>query len=258
MHSYSMARSAALSILIIGYYFGANAQSIEDQALNRLLDAYHSNKQAMGTMAISIADSQVYHYSFGYYNLEKREIADTSSKYLIGSVTKTFTSTLIMLLVEEETLSLDQILGDLLPDYRMPRPVTIQQLLLHTSGITDQAFFDWTYRGKEMKLKPGVHYANANYGLLGLIIEKATGKAYAQVLDEHICQPLLLTHTSYGRDSSQGESYYRTKDRWRGPFHLVTHWRQAELELWPPHQRTSTASLLLYLRAKSCMKRRFN
>lgn len=141
--------------------------------------------------------------------------------FRVGSVTKEFTAACILRLVEEGRLALDDPIGKYLPDFPSGgRRVTIEQLLTHTSGIrsyTDipgwfgarmkedrsprevEALFD----GEPFDFAPGEgwHYDNSGYVLLGEILEKVTGKPYADLVTETIFRPLGMNDTRYGSDA---------------------------------------------------------
>ena len=131
---------------------------------------------------------------------------------VIGSVTKTFVSALVLQLAEEGLLSLDGRARDYLPAQRIvPAEVTVRQLMDHTSGLAD-VFNDTTRVGIETEpqrawetdevlatvrapwYRPGegYAYANTNYYLLGLIAERVTGSTLAEQLDRRLFHPLGL------------------------------------------------------------------
>lgn len=142
-------------------------------------------------------------------------------KFRIGSVTKTFTAVLILQLVQEGGLSLDQTLESVLPG-AVPNgnAITIRQLLNHTSGLFDYvqaqnpSFLEgigndplriWTPQelvavanANAPYFAPGngFHYSNANYVLLGMIIEALTHRTYAQEVTSRFIVPLGLKNTS--------------------------------------------------------------
>ena len=140
--------------------------------------------------------------------------ATENTVYQLASVTKTFTATAIMMLVEEGKLGLDDKITARLPDLPAAwEEVTVRHLLNHTSGIKSYTsvrdFFktarkDYAQReildlvAKEpLEFAPGEkwNYSNTGYFLLGMLIEKVTGKPYGEVLDERIFKPLGMTHT---------------------------------------------------------------
>jgi D-alanyl-D-alanine carboxypeptidase len=151
---------------------------------------------------------------YGAANVELSVSATENTVYQLASVTKTFTATAIMLLALEGKLGLDDKITARLPD--LPAAwgaVTIRQLLNHTSGIKSYTsvrdFFktvrkDYTQReildlvAKEpLEFAPGEKwsYNNSGYFLLGMLIEKVTGKKYGDFLDERIFKPLGMLQT---------------------------------------------------------------
>lgn len=158
---------------------------------------------------------------YGLADVENDVPATARTVYEIGSVTKQFTSSLIMRLVERGELSLDDSLGALLPG--MPeawRGVRLRQLLNHTSGIPSYTDIGerWTRRlGEPMSpdslvamtardsltFRPGAgwRYDNTGYVLLGMILEKRSGRRYADLVAEQLATPLGLTSTRYCANS---------------------------------------------------------
>ncbi|WP_369215550.1 serine hydrolase domain-containing protein, partial [Streptomyces flavofungini] len=146
---------------------------------------------------------------------------DTRARFRIGSVSKTFSGVVLLQLVDEGKLELDapvnRYLPGLLPDDR----ITVRHLLTHRSGLADytDAMFAKTVPGfeavrnrvftyKELvdlslaeprTTEPGVSYkySNANFVVVGMLIEKATGTPVAQQYEQRIIKPLRLRHTSY-------------------------------------------------------------
>ena len=134
----------------------------------------------------------------------------------MGSVTKTFTATIVLELVEEGALRLDSTLEDHVPGV-IPRgdEITIPQLLQHRSGLANVTDYAVVARaGAPIDLDPAdrhpalrglqaaglrprhqERYSNTNYIALGLVIEKVTGHSYAQELEQRILDPLGLAHT---------------------------------------------------------------
>lgn len=154
---------------------------------------------------------------YGFADLENEVPATAETVYRLGSITKQFTATAIMQLVEQDKLSLDDQLTMYLSDYPVgDRKVTIHQLLNHTSGIKSYTglrdFFkvarlDHThdellamFKNQPFDFEPGTRwrYNNSGYYLLGMIIEKVSGQSYENYLDDHIFKPLGMTATRYG------------------------------------------------------------
>ena len=153
---------------------------------------------------------------YGFANIEWRIPNTTTTKFRVGSITKQFTSMIVMQLREQGKIKLEgSICLYVAPCPDAWKPVTIHHLLTHTSGIptytgipawrevnmvpktTEQiiAFF----RDLPLQWTPGERYAynNSGYFLLGVIIEKITGKKYEEALQEMILTPVGLKDTGY-------------------------------------------------------------
>jgi D-alanyl-D-alanine carboxypeptidase len=128
--------------------------------------------------------------------------AEPENRFGIGSTTKTFVATVVLELVGEGRLSLEDKVGRWLPSrLRGSRRITVRQLLNHTSGLPDLSFaFSPRSAQPPLLFPPGTahSYANVNYVLLGLIVEKVTGRRLDLVLCDRIFRPLDLEDTSYG------------------------------------------------------------
>jgi CubicO group peptidase (beta-lactamase class C family) len=129
-------------------------------------------------------------------------------RYSIGSISKQFTATAILLLQEEGKLSLDDAVGKYVPGLTRGNEVTIRQILSHTSGYQDywpedyvmttmnhpetaQQIMD-TWAKKPLDFEPGTQwqYSNTNFVIAGAIVEQVTGKPYMEFLTQHIFRPL--------------------------------------------------------------------
>lgn len=133
----------------------------------------------------------------------------------IASLTKQFTAVAVLTLVEDGLVSLDSSLKTYLPDAPPHwRGITLRQLLSHTSGLTsdmtpvlrhmtdDMAPGELVslFAGMPLSAVPGTawRYSNLNYWILGLVIEKATHKSYADYVQERVLRPAKLVRTRYG------------------------------------------------------------
>lgn len=152
--------------------------------------------------------------SHGVLNVETGVEATGDSVFQIGSITKVWTATVAMQLIEEGKLTLDTRVVDVLPSLRLAdaeatQAVTIRHLLTHTSGIDGDVFTD-TGRGDDCLEKyvatladvPQNHpvgatfsYSNAGYALLGRVIEQLTGLSWDEAMRQRLYGPLGLQHT---------------------------------------------------------------
>jgi len=145
----------------------------------------------------------------------------------VASVTKSFVGTVILQLADEGELSLDDPLDDYVPDVPNGTRITLRQLISMTSGLgnysDDEAWGLAVLGDPEAEWKPeqlldyswsmptsfapgsNMEYTNANFILLGLVIEQVTGQALPDTLDERILGPLELTETSYPTDNALPE-----------------------------------------------------
>jgi D-alanyl-D-alanine carboxypeptidase len=148
----------------------------------------------------------------GKANLKTGEKRDPDDPFRIGSITKTFTATVILQLVEEGALSKSDKLAKWYPDFPNAKMITIEHLLSMRSGIVQQNGWDTIdfYTSPEAVIEtsallggqfspPGqrTEYTDINYVLLGEIISKVTGNDTADRIDESILKPLGMKNTFY-------------------------------------------------------------
>ncbi|MFE9613536.1 serine hydrolase domain-containing protein [Streptomyces sp. NPDC006012] len=185
----------------------------------------------------------------------------TNGHFRIGSSTKSFVATSVLMLVAEGKIGLDAPADDYLPEFGLDRRITVRMLLQHTSGIfnhTGELYEDGTivlgvpWQGKEWvdnrfktylpedlvrlslsgpaRFAPGEgwSYANTNYVLARLVVEKVTGHAFAEELQRLILEPLGMTGTVAPGASSEipephNHGYYRYEDAGQERTVDVTH-----------------------------------
>jgi CubicO group peptidase (beta-lactamase class C family) len=196
----------------------AAAAATRQYEIDRLVTKYSQLRQFNGTVLLADEKGVVFKKGYGSANFEWQVPNTPDTKFRIGSITKQFTSMLILQLVAEGKLQLDDTLTKHLPDYRKDTGdrVTLTHLLNHTSGIPSYtslpdfmphqsrdpytvAAFVKKFASGDLEFEPGTKFAynNSGYYLLGAIIEKVTGKPYAQVLRERILDPLGMKNTGY-------------------------------------------------------------
>ena len=164
-------------------------------------------------------DRIIYQKGFGSANLELNTPMKPEMIFRIGSTTKQYTAIAILQLVEKGLLSLHDTIQRFLPTFPSKgHPITIENLLTHTSGIIDyqalddsagRNFYyrkDYTpeqvidfFKDEPLSFIPGTRfaYSNSNYFLLGHIIELIGGMPYAQYMQHNIFDKARLTHTYY-------------------------------------------------------------
>jgi CubicO group peptidase (beta-lactamase class C family) len=211
-------------IIFNASFFVSKAQ--QNDTLAQKLDEYlvSANKfyKFNGSALIAEKGKIILQKSYGYKNVATHTLNDSNSIFQIGSVTKQFTSAVILKLQEEGKLSVQDKLSKYFPGFKYADKITLENLLTHTSGIYNytndidendsaivcnpvnkQLFLDIIFK-KALDFKPGTQfsYDNSGFYLLGLIIEKVSGKSYEQNVRELIFTPLQMTHSLFDfRDS---------------------------------------------------------
>ena len=197
-----------------GAWLVVYASGTFDRAANRLMQREVERGRFSGTVLISRGSRVLFARGFGLANADWRIPNSTATKFDIGSITKTFTATLILQLEQQRRIALtDSICTFIVPCPPAWSPVTLHHLLSHTSGIFSLTLapdFEREQgtaqtreeilariRARPLAFVPGTkfEYSNSNYYLLGMVIEKITGQPYESVLKQRILQPLGMRDT---------------------------------------------------------------
>jgi CubicO group peptidase (beta-lactamase class C family) len=186
--------------------------------IDELISLYNKYGQFNGAALVADNGKVIYKKGFGLANMEWNIPNGPDTKFRLGSITKQFTATLILQLVEQGKLKLDGKVSDYLPYYRQDTGarITIHNLLSHTSGVPNYTAapgfsenvsrnpfkvdeFVKKYASGDLEFEPGTkfNYSNSGYFLLGAIIERVTGKLYEEVLKENILDPVGMKNTGY-------------------------------------------------------------
>ncbi len=212
------------------------AQDFDKSKLDSLFFLLETNQKGMGSVSIFLDEKEVYHNSYGYSNIENNIKINSETKFRIGSISKMFTSPIILMLIEEGKLSLNTKLSNFFPEIRNADKITIENMLSHRSGIynfTNSKKYN-SYRTKSLtksqlvkeisdngsSFKPNkkYKYSNANYVLLSFIAEKIEGIEFKEILKKRICKPCSLNNTYYGSkisdENNEAHSYKRVNDSW--------------------------------------------
>ena len=195
----------------------ADPTNIAEQ-IDALLNAHQKIDQMSGTVLVADKGEVVYRGAVGMANSDWSIPNDLNTKFRLASVTKQFTSMLVMLLVRDGKIDLGAPLTKYLPNYPAESGdrVTIHQLLNHTSGIpsyTDRPEFmhkeskgHYTveaflveFCSDPLEFDPGTQfsYNNSGYFILGAIVEAVTQTTYQNALRERILEPLEMHDTGY-------------------------------------------------------------
>ncbi|WP_374541825.1 serine hydrolase domain-containing protein, partial [Flavobacterium sp.] len=219
-------------LLLIFTLLTASLSFSQDESIAKIdefLNYLFENDKFMGSLVIRKGDTIVFKNAYGFYEANRGLRSNGNTKYKIGSVTKTFTATMIMQLVEAKKLRLETKISRFFPKIAMANYISVNDLLQQRSGIMDYVNADETFKEKlitgesredlleriadyEAIFEPGTKhmYSNTNYYLLGCIIENITKKSYAENLKELIVDKIGLKNTYYSTektDVSKRESY---------------------------------------------------
>ncbi|MER7506688.1 serine hydrolase domain-containing protein [Nonomuraea pusilla] len=206
--------AAGLAVTMVAVPVAANADTRPNP--QALLDGIVAAGTVSAIAEIRDGD-KVWRGASGKVSLNSSRSAPVDGLYRVGSATKTFTATVVMQLVDEGKLHLTDTVQQWLPGL-LKQDVTVKNLLQHTTGIPDytEGMFDEygvpkdryrTWTPKELvarvaelppEFAPGAKfsYSNTNYIVLGMLIERVTGRPYEREVRERIVRPLGLTHTS--------------------------------------------------------------
>ena len=206
-----------LLILGTGHFKGKTQTDSIKQKLDEYLIAANKINKFNGNALIAQKGEVLLQKSYGYKNFNAPALNDSNTIFQIGSVTKQFTATVVLKLQEEGKLSVHDKLSAYFPQFTHANEITLENLLTHTSGLYDyvsdideedsaitchpvdkQLVLDLIFK-HDLDFKPGsqFRYCNSGYYLLGLIIEKVTGKSYEQNVRDIIFKPLQMTHSLF-------------------------------------------------------------
>ncbi|WP_051554603.1 serine hydrolase domain-containing protein [Maribacter antarcticus] len=236
----------------------------DNVALEKLLEKAIESENLTGAVWSTISDDIVTTGETGLKNTNTKEILKNDDRVLIGSVTKTLIATGILRLTSQGKLDIDSPVYKILPNipfdnpWREINPVTIRDLLNHTSGIEDARFWqvfstkptsttplEYIFSKNLSVLKvrtiPGTRfsYSNMGYSFLGLIIEKITQEPYENYLDKNLLVPLGMNSSTFQFTTQKGENV--DQHLAMGHFDTGTTQENIPMFLRPAGQFTTTA-----------------
>lgn len=193
--------------------------SINTKALDSLAIVQKESYKLPGLAIGIIKDNNViYAKGFGVQSLNKQDSLTTKSIFHMASVSKPFTATAVMQLVESGEINLNESLVSYLPYFKMKdkryKNITIKQILSHTSGIADVEDYEWShpqydenaaeryaksFLNDSLDFTPGenYNYSNAAYNILAEVIAKVSGLTFEQYLKKHIFDPAGMTNSTF-------------------------------------------------------------
>jgi CubicO group peptidase (beta-lactamase class C family) len=193
--------------ILIGLTNWGIAQS--NLAVSGIQQIMKDNNAVGFSVAVVKNNKIIYTQSFGKKNIEQGLPLTDNTLFRIASISKSFTATSIMQLVEAKKISLDDDFGDLI-GFKVRNPkypdtkITLRMVLSHTSSINDsQGYFtldvinpnknaDWAKSYNDYEPGKGYAYCNLNFNMTGAVLEKVSGERFDQYVKHHILDPLGL------------------------------------------------------------------
>jgi D-alanyl-D-alanine carboxypeptidase len=204
--------SVSLALAMMAQSPAQTPSQLSGQTRSQVDEIARQVLESTGVPSASVAvikdGTLAYSHAYGSARLDPSTPATAEMRYKIGSVSKQFTATAILMLAEEGKLSLDDPVSRFVPDLTRAKEVTIRQLLSHTSGYQDYWPQDYVppfmltpitadeimtrWARKPLDFDPGTkwQYSNTNYVIAGVIVEKASGTPLLRFLSTHIFEPL--------------------------------------------------------------------
>ena len=228
---------AIITLALQSAAYSQPASKDKASKIDEVMTAANKYRLFNGSVLVAENGKVIYKKGLGLAQMEWNIPNTPDTRFRLGSITKQFTATLILQLVEQGKVKLDGKVSDYLPAYRkdIGEKVTIHQLLNHTSGIPSYTglpgFFNdvsrnpYTtddfikkYASNNLEFEPGskFSYNNSGYFLLGVIIEKVTEQTYEKALKERILDPLGMKNTGYDHHGTliekRASGYQKTPD----------------------------------------------
>lgn len=226
-------------ILLLSLFSFALWAADKADAIHTLLSKYHEQGWFNGSALVADNGAVILKRGYGMANMEWSIANTPDTKFRLGSITKQFTAALVLQLVEEGKVDLNAPLTRYLPDYppKNGDRITVHQILNHSSGIPGYTelpqFREWAlvpstpaafvakFSKLELLFQPGTKfsYSNSAFFVAGYLVEKVTGKPYADVLRERIFEPLGMRDSGYDLPSTllskRASGYDATFDGYR-------------------------------------------
>lgn len=188
----------------------------KNAVLSDIMHTYHSYNMFDGAVLVAEKGKIIYKDAFGLANHEWNIPNTTDTKFMLGSVSKPLTATLMLIQVQKGLISLNKTVADYLPEFKNKpaAKTTIKQLLSHTSGIPNydiiKDFFpaisrknftreDYVkvFMDSSLSFEPGTRYSYSSWGYftLGYIMERVTGKSYQELMKQDIFDKLQMSNS---------------------------------------------------------------
>lgn len=209
----------------------SSAQLELEASVDQLMEKQLEELNIPGAVVLAVhGEEMIFSKGYGYSDVENQIAMDPETTLVrIGSLTKSFTATSVMQLVDRGQVDLNRNINDYLKSFQVPfykeQPISLHHLLTHTAGL-DQGIYHLTARSaagqssaeaflqqyfqKQPPVRaPGTRYdySNVGYGLAGLLIEQVTGQAFDDYMQEQLFKPLKMNSARLGPVESRSYTF---------------------------------------------------
>lgn len=215
------------------------AQANKEEELDTYMERFLKEYNVPGASVALMKDGKVFYENNWGGTAKKEQKITSSTPFLLGSISKSFTALGILSLYEEGKIHLHEPITTYLPSFTLQdssssEKITVQHLLTHTSGFSTYdglkiSDLELTHKGAiqhavsqlsnvSLTANPGEkhQYSNANFIILGALIEEVTGESYASYMNKHVFEPLEMKQAGADRDASLQNGYVRGYQSWFG------------------------------------------
>ena len=219
-----------ISIILFPFLkvFSQNIDFEGKTAIDSIVTKYAKEYSIVGLSIGIVNNGNTFTQHYGDTDLSNRYRVSDSTMFHLASISKLFTATAILQLVEKKKLSLEDKLVDILPEFKMKDKrygeIRIRHLLTHSSGLkwnnklkkspddtSSVSLYIQNLQKAKLKFNPGEKmsyktYSNVGYNLLGIVVEKVSGQRFDNYIHKNILQPVGMYRSTYyyeGIDSSQ-------------------------------------------------------
>lgn len=239
-----------LKVMFIFIYFICNlcvllptskvsAEQDMKSKLDNYVETFLEEYKIPGASIAIVHENDVYYSNAWGVTGESEEKVTTDTPFALGSISKSFTGLAIMKLIEEETIQLEDPVQKYLPwftlkDKQAASQITIKHLLTHSSGIStysglsisdkESKDFDAIRKNVEslsnvkLTASPGekYQYSDANFLILGALIEEVTNQTYSEYMEQHVFSPLGMKNTAADYSTAYKKGYVIGYQSWFG------------------------------------------
>lgn len=209
-------------LIVLFTFLKGYSQDIDlerSKAIDSIVDRYAKEYSIVGLSIGIVHNDTNYTKHYGFTDQRNGYQITDSTLFLLSSISKLFTATAILQLVEKNKLSLEDRLSDLLPAFRMKdkryKDIRIKHLLTHSSGLkwdnklkespddsTAIALFLQNLQKQKLNFAPGKRmsyktYSNVGYDLLGIVVERISGLKFSDYIKVNILEPLQMNQSTY-------------------------------------------------------------